>query len=185
MTNIVVAFSRLEDAKSIKNILMRSGFQVVAVCTSGSQVLSACEDIGCGVLVCGHRFADMMHEELRECLPGSVEILLLSSPNLWTGQAPKGIVRLPMPLKVQDLLQTLDVLIQTQARQRRRMRRHPRERNEEEQLQIMSAKTLLMEQNHMTESEAHRYLQKCSMNSGTNMTETAQMVMRLIKNEEK
>ena len=44
MTNIVVAFSRQGDAKNIKNILMRNGFQVVAVCTSGSQVLSSLED---------------------------------------------------------------------------------------------------------------------------------------------
>ena len=32
----------------------------------------------------------------------------------------------------------------------------------------------------MTESEAHRYIQKCSMDSGTNMVETAQMIMSLI-----
>ena len=29
----------------------------------------------------------------------------------------------------------------------------------------------------MTESEAHRYMQKCSMDSGTNLVETAQMVL--------
>ena len=32
----------------------------------------------------------------------------------------------------------------------------------------------------MTEAEAHCYLQKCSMDSGTNMVETAQMIMSLI-----
>ena len=42
------------------------------------------------------------------------------------------------------------------------------------------AKTLLMERNNMTESEAHRYIQKCSMDSGTNLVETAQMVISLI-----
>lgn len=31
----------------------------------------------------------------------------------------------------------------------------------------------------MTEEEAHRYMQKCSMDSGTNMIETAQMVLSL------
>lgn len=38
-----------------------------------------------------------------------------------------------------------------------------------------------MARNHMTESEAHRYLQKCSMDSGTSMVETAQMVISLIQ----
>jgi len=38
-----------------------------------------------------------------------------------------------------------------------------------------------MERNHMTEEEAHRYLQKSSMNSGTNLVEAAQMVITLVE----
>ena len=38
-----------------------------------------------------------------------------------------------------------------------------------------------MERNHMTEEEAHRYIQKCSMDSGTSLTETARMVLSMIK----
>lgn len=45
---------------------------------------------------------------------------------------------------------------------------------------IDRAKSLLIERNHMTESEAHRYMQKCSMDSGTNLVETAQMVLTLL-----
>ena len=37
-----------------------------------------------------------------------------------------------------------------------------------------------MERNNMTEEEAHRYIQKCSMDSGTNLVETAQMVLTLL-----
>ncbi len=44
---------------------------------------------------------------------------------------------------------------------------------------IDRAKALLMERNGMTEEEAHRYIQKCSMDSGTNIVETAQMVISL------
>ena len=38
-----------------------------------------------------------------------------------------------------------------------------------------------MERNHMTEEEAHRYIQKCSMDSGTSLPETAQMVIAMTK----
>ena len=61
MTNIIVAFSKQEDAKSIKNILMRGGFQVVAVCTSGAQVLNSIEDLNGGIIVSGYRFEDMLY----------------------------------------------------------------------------------------------------------------------------
>lgn len=53
-------------------------------------------------------------------------------------------------------------------------------RSAEEQHIIDRAKSLLIERNHMTESEAHRYMQKCSMDSGTNLVETAQMVLTLL-----
>jgi response regulator NasT len=36
-----------------------------------------------------------------------------------------------------------------------------------------------MERNNMTEEEAHRYMQKTSMDSGTDLVETAQMILSL------
>ena len=45
---------------------------------------------------------------------------------------------------------------------------------------IAEAKALLMERNNMTEEEAHRYIQKRSMDNGTGLTETAQMILSLL-----
>ena len=36
-----------------------------------------------------------------------------------------------------------------------------------------------METKNMSEIEAHRYIQKCSMDNGINMVETAQMVIEI------
>ena len=107
MTNIIVAFSKPEDGKNIKSILVRNGFQVVAVCTSGGQVLSAADCLNGGIVVSGYRFEDMMYDELRQCLPGEFDMLLISSPARWSGQSPDRVICLPMPLKVHDLLNTL------------------------------------------------------------------------------
>ena len=65
-------------------------------------------------------------------------------------------------------------------RKRKKRRAQPKVRDPEEQKVIEEAKRILMEHNHMTEAEAHRYIQKCSMDSGTNMLETAQMVIRIM-----
>ena len=46
-----------------------------------------------------------------------------------------------------------------------------------------NAKILLMERNHLSEEEAHRYIQKSSMDNGTNMVETAQMILTLLFEE--
>ena len=173
MTNIIVAFSKPEDGKNIKGILVRNGFQVVAVCTSGSLALSAAEGVGSGIV-------DMMYDELRQYLPAAFDMLLISSPSRLEGQAPGNVICLPMPLKVHDLISTLEMMVQAQVRIRRKMKNRPRERSSEERRLIDEAKALLMERNNMTESEAHRYIQKCSMDSGTNLVETAQMVISLI-----
>lgn len=180
MTNIIVAFSKPEDGKNIKGILVRNGYQVVAVCTSGSQALSAAEGVGSGIVVSGYRFEDMLYDELRQYLPAAFDMLLISSPSRWGGQAPGNVICLPMPLKVHDLISTLEMMVQAQVRIRRKMKNRPRERSSEERRLIDEAKALLMERNNMTESEAHRYIQKCSMDSGTNLVETAQMVISLI-----
>ena len=79
--------------------------------------------------------------------------------------------------QVQELVSTVDMMCQSRERRRRRQRLAPRERSKEEEAIIKEAKALLMERNRMTEEEAHRYIQKCSMDSGTNMVEMAKMVL--------
>lgn len=180
MTNVIVAFSKAEDAKNIKNILMKNGFFVSAVCTSGAQAVNSADELGSGVVVCGSRFADMVYQEIYECLPPGVEMLLVASPSQWSGRAPDDVVCLGLPLKVQDLVSTLGMMMETIARKRKKLKSQPKERSREEIETIQQAKELLMERNHMSETEAHRYIQKCSMDSGTNMVETAQMIVSLI-----
>ena len=87
---------------------------------------------------------------------------------------------LPMPLRVHELVSTLEMMIQTQERRHRRRRRMPKARSREELELIDRAKEMLMDRNHMTEDEAHRYIQKCSMSNGSSLVETAEMIISLI-----
>ena len=56
-------------------------------------------------------------------------------------------------------------------------RRPAPERREEDQRLIQRAKELLMDVNRMTEAEAHRFLQKRSMDAGAKLTETARRIV--------
>ena len=179
MTNIIVAFSKWEDAKSIKNILVKNGFQVIAVCTSGAQVLNSLEGLSGGIVVSGYRFEDMLFQELCEYLPKGFQMLLVASASRMGDRTIQDVVCLPMPLKVHDLITTVEMMCESQRQERIRQKKVPAKRSGKDQQLIQKAKALLMERNHMTESEAHRYIQKCSMDSGTNMVETAQMVISL------
>ena len=58
--NIIVAFAKAEDAHKFKSILLRGGFDNITAVTSGMQALSAMEDLGSGVIVCGYRLSRIL-----------------------------------------------------------------------------------------------------------------------------
>lgn len=180
MAGIIVALPKTEDAKKMKNLLVRNGFSVGAVCTTGAQAISLADSYDIGILICGYRLPDMMYTELYQCLPSGFEMLLMASQHILAGCMDNDIVCLAMPFKVLDLVSTVNMMMQTVQERHRRKRETPRERSGEEVRLIQEAKYLLMERNHMTEEEAYRYIQKCSMDSGTKMTETARMVLSFI-----
>ncbi len=179
MTNIIVALPKIEDAKGIRNILVRGGFQVAGVCSAGAQAISQADSLHDGIVICGYKLTDMVYSELYECLPPGFEMLLIASGRLLEQCGESAVICLSMPLRPGDLLNTVGMMAEGIACRRRKARQTPRIRNEKEQEAVREAKELLMARNHMSEEEAHRYLQKCSMDSGTNMAETALMVLAM------
>lgn len=179
MTNIIVVLPRLEDARGVKNVLVRGGFTVTGVCTTGAQAISQADDLHGGIVICGYKLTDMVYSELYQCLPPGFEMLLIASGHLLEQCGEGGIMCLSMPLKTGELLSTVGMMAENIESRRRKAKREPRIRQREEAEAIKRAKELLMSRNHMSEGEAHRYLQKCSMDSGTNMAETALMVLAM------
>lgn len=86
-------------------------------------------------------------------------------------------------MKASDLVNTVDMVLSQLERRWKKDKKRPKPRSWKEQNYISNAKFLLMERNHLNEEDAYRYIQKCSMDSGTNMVETAQMVLMLLYDE--
>ncbi|MCM1263908.1 MAG: ANTAR domain-containing protein [Butyrivibrio sp.] len=181
MVNIIVALPKLEEAKGIRSILMKNGFSVTAVCITGAQALSQTDELNDGIIICGYKLTDMIYSELHECLPEGFDMLLMASRNVMNECLGNNIVCLSMPIKVHELIDTVSMMCQAIQRRRKKARQQPKVRSEKDASLIKEAKELLMVRNNMTEEEAHRYIQKCSMDSGTNMVETAQMVLAMMK----
>lgn len=179
MTNIIVAFAKIEEAKSIKNILVKNGFRVTAVCTSGAQALSYADEFHYGIIISGFRLSDMICVELKNNLPIGIEMLVMAPRNILSEVSGTGIIGLAMPLKIHELVNTVGMMSQEVTRRKKRQREKPRVRNAEDEAVIESAKRLLIERNKMTEDEAHRYLLKRSMDNSISLVETAQMLLAL------
>lgn len=177
---IVVVFLKIDDAKNIKNLLVRNGFPVAAVCATGAQAIHFADGMNDGIIVCGYKLKDMLYTQLADDLPQGFELLLMASSHIIGACDQKSIMSLTMPAKLNDLLSTVEMMSVSIARRRKRMRGKPKERNVEDLTVIKEAKQVLMNRNHMTEEEAHKYIQKCSMDSGTNIVETAHMVLSMM-----
>ena len=79
MSSVVVVFPKLEDAKSIRNLLVRNGVDVVGICTTGGEALDCMENLRGGIIVCSYRFRDMLYTDLKDQMRPGFEMLLLAS----------------------------------------------------------------------------------------------------------
>lgn len=86
--------------------------------------------------------------------------------------AAPGIFKLPAPVGRGSLLASVRMLAQLA-----QTSQAPARRSQEEKELVARAKTLLMEQDGMTEAEAHRWLQKRSMDHGARLADTARQVL--------
>jgi len=180
LIGIIVVFPNRENAANIRNLLVRYGMTVSGVCTTGAQAMNYADTLDEGIVVCGYKMKDMMYTELREYLPDVFEMLLIASQDKWSDGLAEGVMGLSMPIKVQDLISTLEMMLTDMERRRKKRKQEKKKRSPREQELIREAKELLMERNNMSEDEAHRYLQKSSMESGTNLVETAEMVLSMM-----
>ena len=175
-SSIVIALPKIDDAKKIRTILNRHGFSVAAVCSTASTALASMSELDGGILICGYKLTDRYYRDVLEDIPSYFEMLLLASGRV-IAEAPTSVLTVEMPMN------TVDMMLSQIERRLKKEKKKPKTRSWKEQNYISNAKFLLMERNHLSEEDAYRYIQKCSMDSGTNMVETAQMVLMLLYDE--
>ena len=84
MSTLIVAFPKIEEAKAVRSLLVRRGYDVAVPCTSGAQAINQADNLSDGIIICGYKLSDnMLYSELYEYKPKSFEILLVASQNLW------------------------------------------------------------------------------------------------------
>ena len=181
MSVIIVVLPKIENAKKIAKILQTHRFQNVLACSSAALALQTAVENDCGLVISGYHLKDMYYMELAQNLPRYFELVLIGSAST-VSDAASGILSLTLPLKVYDLVNTVEMVL-GQVEHQAKKGKKTKVRSEREENYIRNAKFLLMERNRLTEEEAHLYVQKCSMDNVTNMLETEQMILTLMYDE--
>lgn len=173
MERVIVVFDSDKTTRRICEMLESAGVAECSPCRSGGEARRSVAQFDIHVVISGFRLADGSGENLFEDLPQGTSMLMVA-PQHQLDMVSEEIFRLPAPISRSDLVASVKMVLQMSHRLSKLVR--PR-RNEEEREIILRAKHLLMERNGLTEDQAHRLLQKKSMDSGVKLIQTARLVL--------
>lgn len=173
MNHILVAFAGEKTRQRMTDIFESTGIRVSAACCSGAEVLRWTSRMSGGVVLCGYRLLDMMADELYESLPPDFSMLLLATQMELESCAHPEICKLSAPVQRSELVDSIRMLLDQGGVESAPVPK----RSAEDKLLITRAKELLMSRNCMTEEQAHRFIQKRSMDTGAKMVQTAMRIL--------
>ena len=174
MDQIILAFEQEKNNQRVKEILETSGTAACLLCGSADQVRQTVNRRRITAVVCGYKLGAQSARLLAADLPLYCSVLVLATRDQLDLLEGDDIVPLPLPTTKRDLITAVETLL----RVGRRLERldHPCRPSEEQEV-IRRAKALLMERDGMTEAQAHRFLQKHSMDHQEKLLRTAQAVL--------
>lgn len=180
MRSVILAFQNADAAAAINRAVQLGGYSVAGVCTSGAEVLRMLQWTSASAVICGYRLKDTTAAELYSNLPGGMGMLVLLSQNqAGTVELPYGIQSVNLPISRTAMIDSLKTVIMINDRpssfKSGEDKRPARSTDDKET--ISEAKRLLMEQGNMTEDQAHRFIQRVSMNNGSKMIDTAKGIL--------
>ena len=150
-------------------MLYAEGVCIAAVCSSAAEVLRAIRQAEGALVFCGYKLRDATAEMLRQDLPDECPMAVLAQQPLLDQLEDDRIFGIAAPVRRAELLNLFEEIFEQQ--------HAARVRPEEQRRLIEHAKEILMERDGLTEEQAHRFLQKCSMDHGERMQATAERIL--------
>ena len=177
MSGVMIACKDSSMCEKLSQFLISNGIQVLGTATKGAAALRlASRFYEGGVLLCTYALSDMTATELCRLKPDRFEMVVLLSARQRVMFRGGGILCLDIPINRRELIDTLQMLTVRDNRHTKAVSK-PAQRTGDEKEIIFKAKALLMERNNMTEQDAHRFLQKASMDSGQTLVQVAQNIL--------
>jgi two-component system, response regulator PdtaR len=177
MSSILVANPNLESAKKIAAVLRSGGLNVSSVCSTGSQVIDFTNrHYQGGVVVCSEKLTDMPAMNLPRIAGTGYDFLFILK-SLPDNSNTLPCISLLVPLNRMALISSVNMLLSLSDYSSLSVKKQIANGNFDEKQVIETAKNLLMERNNFSESQAHRFIQKKSMDTGKKMIETAMIIL--------
>ena len=166
--NIIIGFSSDKICSNIINILNKNGISYDCVCKTGASLRKSCSYYENGIILCQTSFIDEptynivqdFYKDFIFLIIGNIDKLSLYDNNI--------VYKLVTPVKQEDIINALDLAFYKNSE-------NIKEKNNKI---INKAKELLMLNNNFTETNAHKYIQKKSMDTGKKSIDIAKLIIK-------
>lgn len=176
MDRIILAFSKDVTANKIRMMLEGSGYKIHnRVCHSASELMRTVDDYDNALIIMGYKLPDGIVNDIYYDINENFKILSIIKPEHIDDIESEDIFVMPLPLSRNKLLDAIEILCGSVEK----TKKQKAERSPEEAKLIEKAKLFLMENYHMTESQAHRFMQKRSMDTGAKIVDTAKVILNI------
>lgn len=163
-------------AEKLCGIFAQAQLAPERVCHAGGEVLAAAQQKGSLLLLTTWKLADMSGEELAGELGDAAQVLMIAPKDYEEGGS--GAMILHNPVSQDALVQSVLTMAHCRAQiDALQAKVEKLSRTLEERKIIERAKGRLMDQLHLSESEAHYRIQKKSMDTGRRIAEIAQDIL--------
>ncbi len=177
MEHIVLAFSSDTAAVKIKKMLEGSGYECHnTVCHTAAELLRTVSDYDNVLIIMGYKLPDMVAEEVYENLEPGCKLMSIVKAEHVHYIDNEDIFILPLPVNRQRLISSINIFLGYTGEHQNKTKNI---RSPEDNKLIERAKLFLMEQYHMTEKQAHRFIQKRSMDVGAKVADTARIILNM------
>lgn len=167
MKDIIIAYPIKDIALGLRSMLESEGYHVSYVCALGSSVLNFASSVSEGVVICASILSDMGAGVLADNLPYGFDVIALSKNG--KEEYMGNLITMPLPIDRGEFIETVAVLVST------RSSFTQRKGNDAEI--ISNAKLVLMNSRHISETQAHKYLQQESMKTGKKLARLAREIL--------
>ena len=174
MRQVIVAFERQANCDRLREIIETGGEFSCVPCRTADQVRRTVRKLRLDLVVCGFKLGEESCESLFYDLPQRCTMLMVAPQAQLELCEAEGIFKLQAPVRRSELLASVRLLAQLHHSGRDEA---PAQRSQEEQELVDQAKAVLMDRHGMTEEQAHRFLQKQSMDNGARLADTAKLVL--------
>lgn len=174
MEKVIVAFDSEKSCQRMSDIIKEGCACVCYSANSAGEAKRLAAKFHINTLVCGYKLRDDLAEDLFYDLPPASVMLVVARPDQLE-MLSDDIFTLSAPVSKGDLCACVSLLFQVERRLERALR--PKRSDTENEV-VEKAKRHLMERDGLSEEEAHRYMQKKSMDTGAKMLQTAILALQ-------